>query len=123
MRVLVTGGTGSIGSALVQELRRHGPREIRVLARFAGAVEGSPGVRFVRADVSEPTKLADAVNGVDVVFHLAALKDVAACEADPKAAVRTNVAHGAMCVPINRSTRRFVGCWATRRKNLPCAST
>ena len=93
-RVLVTGGTGSIGSALVEELHGLGAREIRVLARLARAPQdssGAPNVRFVQADVADAGKVADAVKGVDLVFHLAALKDVAACEADPEAALRTNV--------------------------------
>ena len=88
-RVLVTGGTGSIGAALVDELRRQGAREIRVLARRQRAEAAN--VRFVEADIADRDKLAEAVDGVDVVFHLAALKDVAACEADPDAALRTNV--------------------------------
>ena len=97
-RVLVTGGTGSIGSGLVEELRRLGAREIRVVARRKRGPQGSSGpsdVRFVRADISDIGALADAVEGVDLIFHLAALKDVVACEADPDAALRTNVSGSA----------------------------
>ncbi|MDP9262083.1 MAG: polysaccharide biosynthesis protein, partial [Actinomycetota bacterium] len=87
--------TGSIGSALVEALRQLGAREIRVLARRArggrASSSGASVVRFVEADIGEAGRLADAVEGIDVIFHLAALKDVAACEADPDAALRTNV--------------------------------
>jgi len=88
-RVLVTGGTGSIGTALVRELLRIGSREIRVLARRERTTHD--GVRFLAADIGDGSALAYAVDGVDIVFHLAALKDVAACEADPDAALQTNV--------------------------------
>ena len=88
-RVLVTGGTGSIGTALVKELRRLGAREIRVLARRERT--GVADVRFFEGDIADAERLGQAVAGVDIVFHLAGLKDVAACEADPDAALRTNV--------------------------------
>jgi UDP-N-acetylglucosamine 4,6-dehydratase/5-epimerase len=96
MRVLITGGTGSIGSALVEEVRRLGAREIRVLARHEHTLgtnrsSGGTDVHFVEADIADARKVAEAVQGVDVIFHLAALKDVAACEANPDAALRTNV--------------------------------
>jgi FlaA1/EpsC-like NDP-sugar epimerase len=94
--ILVTGGTGSIGRALVKELGRLGAGEIRVFARHerTDGVErssGSTNVQFVEADIGDPNMLARAIRGVHVVFHLAALKDVAACEADPDTALRTNV--------------------------------
>jgi UDP-N-acetylglucosamine 4,6-dehydratase len=113
-RVLVTGGTGSIGSALVDELRRLGAREIRVLARHDRGRPSSPDagdVNFVEADIAEAGTLADAVEGIDLIFHLAALKDVAACEADPDAALRTNVVGSAnllMAASNEPAVRRLV---------------
>jgi len=94
--ILVTGGTGSIGRALVEELQRHGVREVRVLARRkrthdAGRSLEGRKIQFVEADIAETDRLTDVVEGVDIIFHLAALKDVTACEADPKTAHRTNV--------------------------------
>jgi len=81
---------------LVDELRRVGAGEIRVLARRprsdgAELASGGTNLRFVEADIADAGALAASVEGVDIVFHLAALKDVAACEADPDAALRTNV--------------------------------
>jgi UDP-N-acetylglucosamine 4,6-dehydratase len=91
--VLVTGGTGSIGTALIEELRLIGVRELRVLARHQRAIraERLASVRFIEADIADAGGLIAAVEGVDVVFHLAALKDVTACETDPETAYRTNV--------------------------------
>jgi len=115
-RVLVTGGTGSIGTALVQELRRLEAREIRVLARHertgrAVHALGATEVRFIEADIADTDKLADAIEGVEVVFHLAALKDVAACESDPRAAVRTNVVGSAnllMAASMAQGVRQLI---------------
>lgn len=92
--ILVTGGTGSIGRILVRRLHESGAREIRVVARNRPAPDerdGLPGIHLVPADVADPTSVTSLLRGVDVVFHLAALKDVARCEDDPVAALRTNV--------------------------------
>ena len=84
-RVLVTGGTGSIGSALVDELRRLGAREIRILARHdRGQASSSDAgdVNFVEADIAEAgtrkwstSQMGDAV--------LAALDKVAGKQREP----------------------------------------
>lgn len=94
--VLVTGGTGSLGQVLVRRLRELGAREIRVAARHAPPPEtlqpsGSCDVHFVGTDVGDAEAVGALVSGVDVVFHLAALKDISRCEDDPIAATRTNV--------------------------------
>lgn len=94
--VLVTGGTGSIGAALVEELQLHGVREVRVLARrkrtyHAGRLQEATNIHYIEADIADAGGLTNVLEGVDIVFHLAALKDVTACEADPETAHRTNV--------------------------------
>ena len=94
--VLVTGGTGSLGQVLVRRLREAGAREIRVAARRApppGLLPSSAScdVSFVAADVGDADAVRSLVTGVDVIFHLAALKDISRCEDDPMAAMRTNI--------------------------------
>src|SRR5439155_23651787 len=68
-------------------------------------------IRFLEADIADAAKLADAVKGIDVVLHLAAVKDVAACEADPDAAMRTNVVGSAnllMAASNEAGVRRLI---------------
>jgi len=96
--ILVTGASGSLGVALVRRLGREAPFEIRALQRKAAgaerlrdAVGPSVPLRLVKADVTDGDAVADAMKGIDVVFHLAAEKDVVTCEEHPALAVRTNV--------------------------------
>ena len=87
----VTGGTGSLGSRLVDALAAAGAREIRVLARDRVGLPGLGTVRHVRGDVRDGTGLAELLAGASGVFHLAAMKRVDDCESRPREAVRTNV--------------------------------
>ncbi|WP_243063449.1 SDR family oxidoreductase [Humibacter sp. RRB41] len=66
--LLVTGGTGTIGSHVVPKLRQAG-REVRILSRHPRASE--PGIQHVEGDVVAGSGLAEALDGVDVVLHLA----------------------------------------------------
>jgi FlaA1/EpsC-like NDP-sugar epimerase len=102
-RILVTGGTGSLGLNLIHRLAEAGARDIRIVARHAPTVplQGSPScqVRFLALDIARPGEFASTLlDGVDVVFHLAAMKDVSACEENPLEAVRTNVVGSANVV-------------------------
>lgn len=97
-RILVIGGTGSIGSAIVKELLKYQPRQIRVFSRdetkqFELMHEiGSPVlVNFLIGDVRDKERLSMAMENIDIVFHAAALKHVPACERNPFEAVKTNV--------------------------------
>jgi UDP-N-acetylglucosamine 4,6-dehydratase/5-epimerase len=97
-RILVTGGTGSIGSAIVKELLKHKPRQIRVYSRddtkqFELMQEIDPKfpVNFLIGDVRDKERLNMAMENIDIVFHAAALKHVGACEKSPFEAVKTNV--------------------------------
>ena len=97
--ILVTGGTGSIGSEIVRQLLKHGAKIVRVLARHEdrhyqlmhefGAEEKR--VRFIVGDIRDKDRLKLAMEGVDIVFHAAALKQVALCEYNPFEAVKTNI--------------------------------
>jgi len=96
--VLVTGGTGSIGSEIVNQVLQYKPRVVRVLSRneynqYAMRRElGDRGdLRYLIGDVRDRDRLMRACEGVDVVFHASALKHVAICEYNPFEAVKTNV--------------------------------
>jgi len=101
--VLVTGGTGSIGSEIVRKLIPHGPKQIRVFSRDESKhyflqqeleeLNRNCDIRFLIGDVRDKERLDKAFFGVDIVFHAAALKHVPYCEYNPFEAIKTNV-HG-----------------------------
>jgi FlaA1/EpsC-like NDP-sugar epimerase len=97
-RILVTGGTGSIGSAIVRELLKYQPRQVRVFSRdetkqFELAHELNAGlkVNFLIGDIRDKERLNLAMENIDIVFHAAALKHVVSCENNPFEAIKTNV--------------------------------
>jgi UDP-N-acetylglucosamine 4,6-dehydratase/5-epimerase len=100
--ILVTGGTGSFGTAFLKTLLDdHEPAAVRVYSRdelkqynLQRAVGGDERARFLIGDVRDAKRLEMAMRGVDVVIHAAALKQVPICEYNPFEAVKTNV-HGA----------------------------
>lgn len=95
--LLITGGTGSFGNAVLQRFLDAGLREIRILSRDEKKQDDMrkryqhPSLKFYIGDVREPRTLAQAFRGVDFCFHAAALKQVPSCEFHPMEAVRTNV--------------------------------
>ena len=97
--ILVTGGTGSFGSKLLEAvLERHDPHAIRVFSRdelkqseLRRRLADDERLRYLIGDVRDLPRLTRAMRGVDVVVHAAALKQVPACEYNPFEAVQTNV--------------------------------
>lgn len=94
--VLITGGTGSLGSALVPELLRRRVQRLVVLSRDEAKQHGmrqtfGDAVRFFLGDVRDPGRLSLAFRGVDIVIHAAALKQQPAGEYSPDEFVLTNV--------------------------------
>jgi UDP-glucose 4-epimerase len=89
--VLVTGGAGFVGAALVRRLAASG-REVRVLDNLSagGAVPALRGVEFVCGDVLDSVAVARAMDGCTLVFHLAAVVGVKRVLDDPSATVRVN---------------------------------
>lgn len=96
--ILVTGGTGSIGSEIVRRLLRYKPRVVRVLSNDENGLfaleqelQSSSNIRFLVGDIKDRERLRKAVEGIALVFHSAALKHVPLCEYNPFEAVKTNV--------------------------------
>jgi FlaA1/EpsC-like NDP-sugar epimerase len=94
---LVTGGAGSIGSALVRKLLELSPKSIRVYdideTRLFDLEESiqSKKLRILVGDIRDQERLKRALEGVDIILHAAALKHVPLCEYNPFEAVKTNV--------------------------------
>ena len=97
--VLITGGTGSFGSTVTRQLLAGDVGEVRILSRDEAKQDdlrrwlNDSRARFYVGDVRDPKSVAEAMTGVDYVFHAAALKQVPSCEFFPLQAVATNV-HG-----------------------------
>jgi UDP-glucose 4-epimerase len=95
--LLITGGTGSFGNAVLKRFLSTEVREIRIFSRDEKKQEdmlitfNNPKLKFCIGDVRDYGSIYDALKGVDFVFHAAALKQVPSCEFYPMEAVRTNV--------------------------------
>ena len=97
--ILVTGGTGSFGRRFVRHvLADHDPARVVVLSRdelkqyeFAADLDHDPRVRFFIGDVRDQERLWRAFDGVQVIVHAAALKQVPAAEYNPFEAIKTNI--------------------------------
>lgn len=101
--LLITGGTGSFGHAVMDRFLETDIAEIRIFSRDekkqddmrheyqAKMPEASEKIRFYIGDVRDISSVRNAMNGVDYIFHAAALKQVPSCEFFPIEAVKTNV--------------------------------
>ena len=94
--LFISGGTGTFGNAVLRRLLHSDIKEIRVFSRDEKKQEDirlalkSPKVKFMIGDVRDYDSLLPAMQGVDYVFHAAALKQVPSCEFFPLEALRTN---------------------------------
>ena len=114
--LLITGGTGSFGNAVLQRFLHSDISEIRIFSRDEKKQEdmrialNSEKLKFYIGDVRNYDSIHDALRGVDYVFHAAALKQVPSCEFYPMEAVRTNVlgAENVMRAAIANEVKRCV---------------
>jgi UDP-glucose 4-epimerase len=95
--LLITGGTGSFGNAVLRRFLATDVLEIRIFSRDELKQDdmrkkyANPKLKFYIGDVRDVNSIIDAMRGVDYVFHAAALKQVPSCEFYPMQAVQTNV--------------------------------
>jgi UDP-N-acetylglucosamine 4,6-dehydratase len=95
--LLITGGTGSFGNAVLRRLLNSNLQEIRIFSRDEKKQDdmrkdyNSSKLKFYIGDVRDQQSVMNAVRGVDYIYHAAALKQVPSCEFHPLEAVKTNV--------------------------------
>lgn len=95
--LLITGGTGSFGNAVLDKFLHSDFKEIRIFSRDEKKQDdmrkkySNPKIKFYIGNIRDEDSINDAMRGVDFVFHAAALKQVPSCEFFPMEAMRTNV--------------------------------
>jgi UDP-glucose 4-epimerase len=114
--LLITGGTGTFGNAVLKRFLDTDIAEIRVFSRDEKKQEdmrltySSPKLKFYIGDVRDYDSIASALEGVDYVFHAAALKQVPSCEFYPLEALRTNAlgAENVLSASMSRGVERAI---------------
>ncbi len=97
-KILIIGGTGTIGYGLAKEIVKEQPKVIRIFSRdeykqfiMENELNDDKNFRFLIGDVRNYERIERAMNDIDVVFNLAAMKHVPACEYNPTEAIKTNI--------------------------------
>ncbi len=130
--LLITGGTGSFGNAVLRHFLDSDIGQIRIFSRDekkqddlrhelqARHPEHAGKVKFYIGDVRDPRSVADAMPGVDYIFHAAALKQVPSCEFFPMQAVKTNIegTDNVLHAAIDAGVKRVV-CLSTDKAAYP----
>ncbi len=124
--LLITGGTGSFGNAVLKRFLDTDIAEIRIFSRDEKKQDdmrkryNHPKLKFYIGDVRDARSVASAMRGVDYVFHAAALKQVPSCEFHPMEAVRTNVlgTENVLEAAVNAGVKRVV-CLSTDKAVYP----
>lgn len=118
--ILITGGTGSFGGAVLERLLKEDVKEIRVFSRDEKKQDDlrntlrntliNNKVKFYLGDVRDYNSINSAMKNVDYVFHAAALKQVPSCEFFPMEAVKTNIigVENSINAAINNNVKRIV---------------
>lgn len=124
--LLITGGTGSFGNAVLKRFLDTDIKEIRIFSRDEKKQDdmrkhySNDKLKFYIGDVRNIESIRDAVRGVDFIFHAAALKQVPSCEFFPMEAVRTNVigTDNVLNAAIDAGVKRVV-CLSTDKAAYP----
>lgn len=124
--LLITGGTGSFGNAVLRRFLASDLKQIRVFSRDEKKqddqrkLHASDRLKFYVGDVRDPQSILNVMRGVDYVFHAAALKQVPSCEFHPLEAVKTNIlgAENTIESAIQCGVRRVV-CLSTDKAVYP----
>ncbi len=124
--LLITGGTGSFGNAVLNRFLETDIGQIRIFSRDEKKqddmrkVYHSDKIKFYIGDVRDRDSLKDAMHGVDYIFHAAALKQVPSCEFFPMQAVQTNVigTDNVLTVAIESGVKKVI-CLSTDKAAYP----
>lgn len=124
--LLITGGTGSFGNAVLRRFLDSNIKEIRILSRDEKKQDdmrkkyNSPKLKFYIGDVRDYQSVLNAVRGVNYIYHAAALKQVPSCEFHPMEAVKTNIlgTENVLEAAINCGVKRVV-CLSTDKAVYP----
>jgi UDP-glucose 4-epimerase len=125
-KLLITGGTGSFGNAVLKGFLDSDFKEIRIFSRDEKKQDdmrkrfNNAKLKFYIGDVRDQRSVAQAMRGVDYVFHAAALKQVPSCEFHPMQAVHTNVlgTENVLSAAVEAGVRRVV-CLSTDKAVYP----
>ena len=124
--LLITGGTGSFGNAVLEKFLNTNIKEIRIFSRDEKKQHdmrvtlNSPKVKFYIGDVRDIRSIDKVMSGVDFVFHAAALKQVPSCEFFPIEAVKTNIlgTENVLESAINNNVKKVI-CLSTDKAVYP----
>ena len=124
--ILITGGTGSFGNAMTQQLLKLKIKEIRIFSRDEKKQDDmrkklkDNRLKFYIGDIRNERSIKNAVKGVDYIFHAAALKQVPSCEFYPMEAVLTNIigVENLLESAINANVKKII-CLSTDKAVYP----
>ena len=124
--LLITGGTGSFGNAVLRRFLKLDIKEIRIFSRDEKKQDdmrrkyADDRIKFYIGDVRDYDSIMNAIRGVDYIFHSAALKQVPSCEFHPIEAVKTNIigTENVLTAAINANVKRVI-CLSTDKAVYP----
>lgn len=129
-KILITGGTGTFGSAFLDKALAAGAEEVRIFSRdekkqydMAQRYRKHGNVRFFLGDIRDRRSIDSAMQGVDYVFHAAAMKQVPSCEQFPLEAIKTNIngSDNVLSLAIQKRVKKVV-CLSTDKAVYPTSA-
>ena len=129
-KILITGGTGTFGSAFLDKALAAGAEEVRIFSRdekkqydMAQRYRKHDNVHFFLGDIRDRRSIDSAMQGVDHVFHAAAMKQVPSCEQFPLEAIKTNIngSDNVLSLAIQKRVKKVV-CLSTDKAVYPTSA-
>lgn len=129
-KILITGGTGTFGSAFLDKALAAGAEEVRIFSRdekkqydMAQRYRKHDNIRFFLGDIRDRRSIDSAMHGVDYVFHAAAMKQVPSCEQFPLEAIKTNIngSDNVLSLAIQKRVKKVV-CLSTDKAVYPTSA-
>lgn len=129
-KILITGGTGTFGSAFLDKALAAGAEEVRIFSRdekkqydMAQRYRKHDNVHFFLGDIRDRRSIDSAMQGVDYVFHAAAMKQVPSCEQFPLEAIKTNIngSDNVLSLAIQKRVKKVV-CLSTDKAVYPTSA-